>query len=70
MIDFERTSIGRAAHRMKLKDALTTLMDNVIENMDTSSRSATRKEIELLQAMMRVNKFIRSNPSNNGGSNE
>ena len=66
MIDFERTSIGRAAHRMKLKDALTTLMDNVIENMDTSSRSATRKEIELLQAMMRVNKYIRSNPNNNG----
>ena len=75
MIDFERTSIGRAAYRMKLKDALTTLMDNVIENMNSSHRyhssdPATRKEIELLQAMMRVNKYIRSNPSNNGGSNE
>ena len=67
MIDFERTSIGRAAHRMKLKDALFTLVDNDIENMDTTSnRTATRKEIELLQAMMRVNKYIRSNPNNNG----
>ncbi len=67
MIDFERTSIGRAAHRMKLKDALFVLMDEVMEHMDNSGRPATQKEIELLQAMMRVNKFIRSNPSNDVG---
>ena len=67
MIDFERTSIGRAAYRMKLKDALFILMDEVMEHMDNSGRSATQKEIELLQAMMRVNKFIRSNPSNDVG---
>tara|TARA_Y100000294_G_scaffold145498_1_gene140736 strand:+ start:361 stop:687 length:327 start_codon:yes stop_codon:yes gene_type:complete len=80
MIDLEHTSIGREAHKMKLTDALNRLMDHAIGGVNISGRPSTRnevkvfnyegvrysleQEIKLMQSMLRVNKFIRSNPSN------
>ncbi len=64
MIDLEHTSIGREAHKMKLTDALNILMYHAIGDVDNSGRSSTRQEIKLVQSMLRVNKYIRSNPSN------
>ena len=59
-IDLEKTSIGRASKLLTLREALETLMDNVIENMDQSTgRSVSPEEVNLIKCMMRVNRFIR-----------
>jgi hypothetical protein len=67
LVDLEHTSIGREAYKMKLTDALNILMDHAlgdVDNIFNSGRSSTRQEIKLVQSMLRVNRYIRSNPSN------
>ena len=60
MIDLEKTSLGRQAKTITLKQALNTLTDNIVDNLSKDeNRSVTPKEVELIIAMMRVNSFIR-----------
>ena len=60
MIDLEKTSLGRKAKTITLKQALNTLTDNIVDNLSKDeNRSVTPKEVELMVAMMRVNSFIR-----------
>ena len=60
MIDLEKTSLGRKAKTITLKQALNTLTDNIVDNLSKDeNRSVTPKEVELMIAMMRVNSFIR-----------
>tara|TARA_R110000823_G_scaffold40711_1_gene107619 strand:+ start:609 stop:800 length:192 start_codon:yes stop_codon:yes gene_type:complete len=60
MIDLEKTSLGRKAKTITLKDALNTLTDNIVDNLSKDeNRSVTPQEVELIIAMMRVNSFIR-----------
>tara|TARA_R110000824_G_scaffold140682_3_gene306864 strand:- start:514 stop:705 length:192 start_codon:yes stop_codon:yes gene_type:complete len=60
MIDLEKTSLGRKAKTITLKQALNTLTDNIVDNLSKDeNRSVTPQEVELIIAMMRVNSFIR-----------
>ena len=60
MIDLEKTSLGRKAKTITLKDALNTLTEHITDNLSKDeNRSVTHKEVELMIAMMRVNSFIR-----------
>jgi len=64
-IDLEQTSIGRASKLLTLREALETLMDNVIENMDQSTgRSVSPEEVNLIKCMMRVNRITKIAESN------
>ena len=60
MINLEKTSLGRKAKTISLKQALNTITDNIVENLSKDTdRSATPKDVDLVIAMMRVNSFIR-----------
>ena len=60
MIDLEKTSLGRKAKTITLKDALNTITEHITDNISKDKdRSATPQEVELIIAMMRVNSFIR-----------
>ena len=60
MIDLEKTSLGRKAKTITLKDALNTLTEHITDNFSKDKdRSVTPQEVDLIIAMMRVNSFIR-----------
>ena len=60
MIELEKTSLGRKAKTITLKDALNTLTEHITDNFSKDeNRRVTPKEVELIIAMMRVNSFIR-----------
>ena len=60
MIDLEKTSLGRKAKTITLKEALNTLTEHIVDNLSKDeNRSVTPKEAELMIAMLRINSFIR-----------
>ena len=60
MIDLEKTSLGRKAKTITLKDALNTLTEHITDNFSKDKDiSVTPKKVELIVAMMRINSFIR-----------
>jgi hypothetical protein len=60
MIDLEKTSLGRKAKTITLKEALNIITEHITDNFSKDiDRSATAQEVEVIIAMMRVNSFIR-----------